>query len=359
MRGNCFTIGALMDPFSLLSVGLALAFVIYIIIIANRNPHFTSGGGIQGMLWALLAINFALGTLALMNAIVDATGGLPNTMDAPAIPISSGMISFLLALGVTVIGALSIRSPRFRTQLGSTLGSHAAYDPDSALHTTALILILLLISSNLISFLLLGGIQGMADSIAEGGIAFGEVLFQQVLWIIAAFLGVGLFTRRSSPAVFERLGLRIPTLRETGAGVLVAAAAYLIAIAVGALWFSASSPEQFSEQTAASQQISAAIGSLPLALGIAGIVAVGEEIFFRGALQPVFGNLLTSIFFAVIHTQYSLTPATAIIFLVSLLMGWLRQRYNTSSAIIAHFLYNFIQLALAVAASSLVNGAAQ
>jgi membrane protease YdiL (CAAX protease family) len=85
-------------------------------------------------------------------------------------------------------------------------------------------------------------------------------------------------------------------------------------------------------------------------------VALGEEVFFRGALQPVFGLGLTSVFFALLHTQYTLTPASAGIFLVSLGMGWLRQRYSTTAAIFAHFAYNFIQLALVALANMALNG---
>jgi membrane protease YdiL (CAAX protease family) len=344
-----------MDLANLALVGLALALAIYIIVIANRSPNFGTNSGVQGVLWALLAINFALGALALVNAILSGAGALP-TEGATEVALPAGIISFALAAFVMAIGALSIRSPQFRARLRSVLGSDATFDPNSLLHTTALILILLLIASNLITFFLVGGIEGMADSIAVDGIDFIGVLLQQLLWIAAALLGVGLFTRRTLPAVMERLGLRIPNLREVGAGVVTAVVAYLVAIVVSALWIALTSPEQFADQTAASQQISAAFGSLPLAFGVALSVAIGEEIFFRGAFQPVFGNLLTSIFFAIIHTQYALTPATAIIFVVSLLLGWLRQRYSTSSAIIAHFLYNFIQLALAVLANAALNG---
>jgi membrane protease YdiL (CAAX protease family) len=345
-----------MDFFTLSSIGLALAFAILIIVLANRSPRFTDNqSGVQGMLWALIAINFALGALALANALLSAGNMLPNE-GAAQVPLPAGFLSFALSALVLMIGALSIRSPGFRAQFHAALGRSAGYDPGSLVHTTALILILLLISLNLITFFLSGGISGMAEAIAADGIALPEVLFQQVLWIIGALFGVGIFIRRSPAEALTRLGLRIPTLNDVFAGVLVAAFGYLLAILIGAVWVSLSSPELFAEQTAASQQISAAIGSLPLAFGIAAAVAIGEEIFFRGAFQPVFGNLLTSIFFAIIHTQYTLTPATAIIFIVSLLFGWLRQRHSTTSAVIAHFCYNFIQLALAVLASSALNG---
>ncbi|MBK8021399.1 MAG: CPBP family intramembrane metalloprotease [Chloroflexi bacterium] len=76
------------------------------------------------------------------------------------------------------------------------------------------------------------------------------------------------------------------------------------------------------------------------------LVAFGEETFFRGALQPVFGNLLTSVFFLILHTQYTLTPASLLLFLVSLALGWLRNRHSTTAAFVAHFVYNGALLTL-------------
>jgi hypothetical protein len=76
---------------------------------------------------------------------------------------------------------------------------------------------------------------------------------------------------------------------------------------------------------------------------------------FRGALQPVFGILGTSIVFAVSHTQYGLTPATLTVFLLSLVLGVIRQRSNTTVAIFVHAGYNFLLGLLALLASTLPN----
>jgi membrane protease YdiL (CAAX protease family) len=82
-----------------------------------------------------------------------------------------------------------------------------------------------------------------------------------------------------------------------------------------------------------------------LAFLLAATAAVGEEIAFRGALQPVLGFLPTAIIFAMTHIQYTLTPAWLIIFGVALAFGWIRKHYNTTVSILTHFLYNFIPLA--------------
>ena len=114
------------------------------------------------------------------------------------------------------------------------------------------------------------------------------------------------------------------------------------------LWALFVTPEQLAEQTAASQQLAQSFDTLPMILLLAVSVAIGEEVLFRGALQPIFGIGLTSAFFALLHTQYTLTPASFGIFFVSLGIGWLRFRSNTMAAMSAHFVYNFIQLFLAL-----------
>ena len=92
----------------------------------------------------------------------------------------------------------------------------------------------------------------------------------------------------------------------------------------------------------------------PLLLGFVLAIssAAGEEILYRGALQPVYGIVLTSIFFALLHLQYTLTPASLLILIVGFALGWVRQRQSTSAAIIAHFVYNFIPFLLMSMAAS-------
>jgi uncharacterized protein len=110
--------------------------------------------------------------------------------------------------------------------------------------------------------------------------------------------------------------------------------------------------EQIEAQSRAAESLAQAFATLPLAFILSSSAAIGEEIFYRGALQPVFGNLVTSVFFAVMHTQVLLTPGVVLIFIVSYVLGVLRARQSTTAAIIAHFVYNFVQLLLLILASS-------
>ena len=77
---------------------------------------------------------------------------------------------------------------------------------------------------------------------------------------------------------------------------------------------------------------------LVVALG----AGLGEEILFRGALQPIFGLWFTSIIFAIAHIQYGFTLVTILIFVISAALGYIRHRTNTTVAIFVHAGYDFI-----------------
>src|SRR5262249_4954448 len=143
-------------------------------------------------------------------------------------------------------------------------------------------------------------------------------------------------------------------LKEIAAGVLSGLGLYIVALPLLLLWSLLVSPDVFAQQTAAAEQMARSINTLPLAFVVSISVAIGEETFFRGALQPVFGILPTSIFFALIHSQYTLTPATLLILIVGVGLGLVRNRWGTSSAIIGHFVYNFVQFALAILSVSAI-----
>jgi len=79
---------------------------------------------------------------------------------------------------------------------------------------------------------------------------------------------------------------------------------------------------------------------LAVALVFAVLAGVSEETLFRGALQPRAGIVLTALLFAAIHLQYGATPILASVFVAGLAYGWLRQRMNTTTAIMAHASYD-------------------
>ncbi len=340
-----------MDITNILGFFGVLVYVGGTIYLANQEQvaaeHATL---LRWLLFGMAFLTFMYGLFVLQTSLIPPSANLP----LPQVDPTAAMVDFVLAAILSVFSAQIVASQALRERIRRLLPARASFDPESPVHTTACVLSLALICLVIGNFVVGGGIAGLAESIQANGVDFGDLLFEEVLWAAAAALGVGLFLRRTPEQTFTRLGLRLPTIQDIRWGSVIGLLLFGMVIVIGTLWTQFVSPQELQQQTAASDQLAQAFNSLPQALLISIVVAIGEEIFFRGALQPVFGNGLTSVFFTALHTQYALTPATILIFITSLTLGWLRNRQSTSATIIGHFVYNFIQLALALLAGTSV-----
>jgi len=167
--------------------------------------------------------------------------------------------------------------------------------------------------------------------------------------LIAQFLGfiglsyavVGTNLRRSFTQANFRLGLNRPSVKT----VLIACGFFVLALVVNG--FAGVLTEIFQPST--SEDIQQGLEDLtgefqsPLGAVAIGVSAgVGEELFFRGALQPKFGIILTSVCFALLHANYGLSFVTLGVFGMALIFGFMRMRYGTVAAMITHGLVNFV-----------------
>jgi len=80
--------------------------------------------------------------------------------------------------------------------------------------------------------------------------------------------------------------------------------------------------------------------------------ALGEEMVFRGALQPRFGILLTALLFALLHNQYGVSLATLVVFILGLVLGWTRKYINTTTSMFVHATYNITLALISLMASN-------
>jgi len=87
--------------------------------------------------------------------------------------------------------------------------------------------------------------------------------------------------------------------------------------------------------------------SAPLAAHLLFLVALPEEVFFRGYLYDAFEEagwgpvLPTALLFAAGHVALGATPIRALTFFPGLLLGWARKRSgNVYVPLAVHFLYN-------------------
>jgi uncharacterized protein len=267
------------------------------------------------------------------------------------IQLGAVLAVFFVVMGLLVlVRSVRLSLARFfpRRALSTSNGQTVVtgFDPDSMVHMTALVCCLYLVANTTLDFVVLGGLAGLAQNF--DGITISDFWTQAAILIGFSIVGVGLGVRRRGGSVLQRLGLRAPTMVELTMALIMAFFLYGLAFIVGIIWQIVTPREVFEQQTILSQEIGNSVNTLTIGFMLAASAALGEEIAFRGALQPIFGLLPTTILFAAIHTQYVLTPASLLIFFVGLGFGWLRYRYNTTTSIVAHFLYDFMLVALSV-----------
>ena len=90
------------------------------------------------------------------------------------------------------------------------------------------------------------------------------------------------------------------------------------------------------------ENMTANVSSISGALLLGISAGAGEEILFRGAIQPRYGIVFTSIVFASLHIQYGISLTIVGIFFVSVLLGLERQRVNTTASMVTHVIYDVL-----------------
>ncbi|MCB0216603.1 MAG: CPBP family intramembrane metalloprotease, partial [Chloroflexi bacterium] len=173
-------------------------------------------------------------------------------------------------------------------------------------------------------------------------------------FVLIAVFGVGLGVARSGRETLERLGLTQRFRPRWWLGMTLAGLA--AGFAIDQLW-SLASPETLENVETITDALFGGLiqTGLPGALTIGLSAGIGEELLFRGAAQPRFGILFTSLLFAAVHTQYSVSPALLQIFVVGILLGLTRQRAGTLTAIGVHASYNFVLALVSMCASDVLS----
>lgn len=306
-----------------------LLITLLIVIIGTANVVDSSG---RGRLLFDSAV-FFFGLLLLLYAIW--LGQL-----SPDIAFVDSAIATPLYIGAFWIMAVALRPVR------RLLGRVSRINPDAAVHTLALVATGLLVVNTAVT--LSGGLDAFAENIVSAPISL--VLGQNVIIIIAALLGVGLFIRRDWAAVVKRLGLTPLDGRQLRLAALWTVIFVIFQAVVGA-FYAATNPSDADLLDTINTVLLAEIDTVGEWFLLALSSGVGEELLFRGALQPIFGLIPTTLLFTLPHVQYGITPITGVIFIFGLVLGLLRRRHGTTLVILIHTSYNFILGLIALAAS--------
>lgn len=314
-----------------------LVFILFFIVLANvivrlgderLRQLFDVGLLLIGVPVLLTGIFFVLAGDAQV-AQLRAPGG------ERLFPFVTNAVVLGVVLQVTAVWQITISLRSTRVFLARFL----PVDPASAVHTLALVCAGWLVAVSLI--------QLTQSSVAEivqaiGSLQLSNVVAEQLIFVLVAVLGVGLFLRRSPGQVISRLGLEPLTLHQVVIGLAWIFILVLVQAMAGLLW-QMLDPEQSELIETLNFELLGGLDSVGAWLVLALATGIGEEILFRGALQPVLGLGVTAVLFALVHVQYGLlTPATLALLIIGLVLGILRQRYNTTLAIFVHAGYNFV-----------------
>ncbi len=337
---------------SMLVLFLPLFVILFMANVAERQrilgePH-------QALAWLTYLLTAGIYLMPLMLGLVlwaqpDLLGLVMQIPDLEAdLQLSVGII--LLSL----LGMALLLPP-----LRSVAARFTALDPANLLHGVSLSLTMVVPLYMLLTLGIgLGNLAAQMEEAAAAGLTVNNMLIvwvQQVLMLLLAMVGVGWLARRSSGEATARLGLVLPTGRQTligiGSGLALVAAASLFSIITSQLGFL---PDVDAEKL--TEQLLGPLFESPIGILTLGLAAaLGEEPLFRGAMQPRFGLFLTTALFALLHSNYGLSVSTLLVFLLGATLGILRNRYNTSTAMITHAVFNITQGVLAYLATNVFN----
>jgi membrane protease YdiL (CAAX protease family) len=174
-----------------------------------------------------------------------------------------------------------------------------------------------------------------------GEVALIDLISQFSAFTVLAYVLVGVGIWRSFPEATHRLGLSWPTRRQVLVGVGGFLVGMVVMVVAGVLTtvFQPDFNEEINQATQGiTDSVSNPIGAIFFGLG----AGISEELLLRGALQPRYGLLLSSVLFALLHNQYGISFVLAGVFTMGLILGLERKYFGTTAAIITHAIFNTI-----------------
>ncbi len=285
----------------------------------------------------LAAGTVLLGLSVLVILALSATQ--PNALNAHVpLPVFVGA-TMILTLGVPVSMTAVFAAP-----LRLRLARHLPLDPGNPVHLVALALLAISFASALLQQVLLTAIPAFANQVfASANYTSLDIAVGEAPFVVIGFLGVGLFVRRDLGQSMRRLGLVRPTWGQLALGLAAAGALYLASDGLERLgmWLTPGLSRQLAQNT------QGLFGHLtdPVSALIVGLAAgIGEEILFRGALQPRLGIVSTAVLFGVVHLNYGVSFSLLSVVMVAVVLSVLRRYANTSTTIVTHATLDVIAL---------------
>ncbi len=329
---------------------LPFIFLLWLANLAERAREEGAAGG--GSVLAFIAVFLIVildGFLILMGSVaflmgLALRGNMPVELQSAFAAMQVDAISLSrIGLGLWLPGILGLvlLLPPVRRWLARVI----PIDPASPVHAVALSYSALILVQLLVTLGMgldnLARLMEASSAAGQGGVNLtGSVWAQDITLAFMAMVGVGWLSRKRFGSALQRLGLVVPTWKQGGIGLAVGLLLVPAIILLEQLFARIGLGTNPDVERLTEELIGPLVKSVPgiLTLGLA--AALGEETIFRGALQPRFGLLLTAVLFALLHSNYGITLSTLLVFLVGLVLGLLRLRWNTTTSMITHATYN-------------------
>jgi membrane protease YdiL (CAAX protease family) len=356
---NTILIALLIFLFAVFAVGLP------ILAHLGRRNRFAE----ISLIVILLAISFFALVLGSLGALVGWSGATVPELSVPP----GAFAGFGLVVAIAGLAGIALCVPPLRrvfrhghaslsrgvTSGGSedfTNGEHSGRehpqetrsgirwsDPPTFYALWLLVVVLANNVSNLLAFVLAPNAFGSVFS-STGRLSPFTVLVNQLPLVIVAVFGVGLGVQRNFRQTLARLGYGPLTLPQLGVVALFVVGAILLSL-VSDYLFSILQPDLYEEVGRVSGGLfgteGLGLGSVILFALLIGLGAgIGEETLIRGAVQPALGITLASVLWASLHVEYGPSILLIYIFLLSIALGILRRRVNTTATFVAHSCYN-------------------
>ncbi len=336
--------------FGLIGVFVPLFVVLWLANMSERQRQTRDDSGLFAFFAYLTLVSIYL-TLMSFGLLVQAFSLVVSRQPELLETLGSGLVetAVLERISSTSVMGIGIWAPALLGILLLTppvrrlCARFLPINADSPVHAVAMSLTMLIVVNMLVTLSI--GLDNLAEALAEqddlgGRVTVAMLWTQQLLMLLLAMVGVGWLSRRSFSETTQRLGITGVSGRQVLIG--MAAAMFMLPISVILqqiaifLGFGAAPDVEVLTEQLLGSLFQSPLGILTLGLA----AAVGEEPLFRGALQPRFGVVLTALLFAVVHSNYGLSVSTLLVFVLGLVLAWLRIRHNTTTAMVAHATYN-------------------
>jgi membrane protease YdiL (CAAX protease family) len=250
---------------------------------------------------------------------------------------------FILASGLAFL--LPLLSPSRKL-----LAKFTPMDPKSPIDLVGLALILWVGS-----FFVISAVQsGPADVGADDSAALTGNLFWLVLnaatFVAIAYVAVGYRIHRTGDEATQRLGITFPSLKTVAISVAMVIPCFAMSM-IGSALTLAFQPDVVDNLEDTMDQMTNGLDNPIGALMIGLSAGIGEEVLFRGAIQPRYGIVIAALFWTTMHVQYDISFVLVGLFGVGILLGLQRKYLGTMSAIITHALYNMLVVGIQIAVS--------